>query len=219
MASITLGAGITFGAGISSNDESTTPVLFSLDGSTFNGWGLSGSPTVDAVVGNPAPSYKITAANHFFRRNFGQTFHDKTITFDWRPQAGADAGFLFAQNFGGNGSNRVSLRMVQRADAYKQGLGSVDNGGWLYLGDPSYSPIPETTAIFTTANVWYNIKIQITSARVCTWYVNDVLQLSTYTIPIGYTTANTTDTWFGFLGNNLGGTWNVDNFKIYNGIV
>ena len=85
MASITLGAGITFGSGISSNDESTTPVLFSLDGSTFNGWGLSGSPTVDAVVGNPAPSYKITAANHFFRRNFGQTFHNKTITFDWRP--------------------------------------------------------------------------------------------------------------------------------------
>ena len=219
MASITLGAGITFGAGISSNDESTTPVLLSLDGSTFNGWQLGTTPTIDAVVGNPAPSYKITAANHSFKRDFGQTFHNKTITFDWRPQAGADTGFVFAQNVAGNGSYRVTLRMYQIATPYKQGLGSVDNGGWLYLGDPSYSPIPETTAIFTTANVWYNIKIQITSARVCTWYVNDVLQLSTYTIPVGYTTANTTDNWFGFLGNNLGGTWNVDNFKIYSGIV
>ena len=219
MASITLGAGITFGAGISSNDESTTPVLLSLDGSTFNGWQLGTTPTIDAVVGNPAPSYKITAANHSFKRDFGQTFHNKTITFDWRPQAGADTGFVFAQNVAGNGSYRVTLRMYQIATPYKQGLGSVDNGGWLYLGDPSYSPIPETTAILTTANVWYNIKIQITSARVCTWYVNDVLQLSTYTIPVGYTTANTTDNWFGFLGNNLGGTWNVDNFKIYSGIV
>ena len=219
MASITLGAGITFGAGISATTTGTAPVLLSLDGSTFNGWQLGTTPTIDAVVGNPAPSFKITAANHSFKRNFGQTFHNKTITFDWRPASGADTGFLFAQNQAGNGSNRITLRMVQRADAYKQGLGNVDNGGWLYLGDPSYSPIPETTAIFTTANVWYSIKIQITSARVCTWYVNNVLQLSTYTIPVGYTTANTTDNWVGFLGNNLGGTWNVDNFKIYNGIV
>ena len=219
MAGITLGAGVTLGQGITATSTGTPPVLISLKGNNFNGWQLNSAPTIDAVVGLPAPSYKITAANQSFKQNFGRTFLNTTITFDWRPQAGADCGFLFAQNNTGNGSFRVSLRMYQIATPYKQGLGTVDNGGWLYLGDPSYSPIPEVAAIFPTANVWYAVKIRVTSGGVCTWYVDGVQQTSTTTISSSYTTADTVNNWFGFLGNNLGGTWNVDNLKIYSGIV
>ena len=201
------------------------PQLFYYNGENFSGWtvngGGTGFPTIDNTFGNPLPSFKITGANQSFRRSLpsGTTFHNKTITFDWYPNAGADIGFLFAQNNGGNVSNRASLRMYQIATPYKQGLGSVDNGGWLYLGDPSYHPIPEVSAIFTSANTWYNIKIRVTSNRVCTWFVNGRQQLSTYTLPAGYTTGNTSDNYFGFLGNNLGGTSYIDNLTIYSGIL
>ena len=192
--------------------------LFSSDGSSLTGW-TNSNAMIDANNGNPSSCFKITAANQFFYRDLGQTFHNKTIIFDYKPGAGSDMGFLFAQSVGGTSTYRVSLRMWQdNVNAKPQGLGSVDNGGWLYLGSPSYNPVPETTAIFTTANIWYKIKIRITSDRVCTWYINDVQQTSTFTINAGYTNANTTQCCFGFLGNNNGGTAYFDNLEIWNGI-
>ena len=193
-------------------------LLFSSDGSSLTGWTFGGA-TIDLNNGNPSSCFKITAANQQFYRDLGQTFHNKTILFDYKPGTSSDMGFLFAQNSGGNSVYRVSLRMWQdNVNVKPQGLGSVDNGGWLYLGGPSYYPVPETTAIFTTANIWYKIKIRITSDRVCTWYINGVQQLSTFTINVGYTKANTTQCFFGFLGNNYGGTSSFDNLEIWNGI-
>lgn len=201
------------------NSAKPSPFLvFSSDGSSLTGWTFGGA-TIDLNNGNPTSCFKITAANQQFYRDLGQTFHNKTILFDYKPGTSSDMGFLFAQNSGGNSVYRVSLRMWQdNVNVKPQGLGSVDNGGWLYLGGPSYYPVPETTAIFTTANIWYKIKIRITSDRVCTWYINGVQQLSTFTINVGYTKANTTQCFFGFLGNNYGGTAYFDNLEIWNGI-
>ena len=201
------------------NSAKPSPILvFSSDGSSLTGWTFGGT-TIDLNNGNPSSCFKITATNQQFYRELGQTFHNKTILFDYKPGTSSDMGFLFAQNSGGNSVYRVTLRMWQdNVNAKPQGLGSVDNGGWLYLGGPSYYPVPETTAIFTTANIWYKIKIQITANRVCTWYINDIKQASNFTINSGYTLANTSQTYFGFLGNNYGGTAYFDNLEIWSGI-
>jgi hypothetical protein len=101
MASITLGAGITFGSGISSNDESTIPVLFSQNGSVFNGWTLTdtfATSTIDNSVGNAAPSWKFTQRG--MRRNLGFNMLNKTIVFDVRLSTNADCGPVFCNNLG-----------------------------------------------------------------------------------------------------------------------
>jgi hypothetical protein len=182
-------------------------------GSTLNGWtnaDNSSPPTIDAVVGNPAPSFKVTTRGFF--RNLGQTFHNKTITFDFRPGTNFDGGLSFANASNGNGTYRAGVQLKQGTSVAGQGLRFGSNGGWLYFGVGG----PETLSVFETINIWYAIKIQITSGGVCTWFVNGVQQASTVTLNALYTTANTTDNYFGFITNTS--TANFDNLTIYQGI-
>ena len=189
--------------------------VFSSDGSSLTGWTqIDGSVVVDATIGNPSSSFKLTGRGLY--RNLGTTFHNKTITFDMRIGSNIDGGFSFANAAGGNGGYRGGLQMKQSAGSIAgQGLRAGSNGGWLYFGVGA----PETLTLFTSTTTWYSIKIQITSARVCTWYVNGTLQSSTYTIPVGYTTANTTNNYFGFILNGASSGTYFDNLYIYEGIV
>lgn len=194
---------------------SYVPQLSYYNGSTFSGWTNADNanpPSIDAVVGNPAPSFKVTTRG--FYRDLGTTFHNKTITFDFRPGTNFDGGFSFANASGGAGTYRAGLQIKQSATAIAgQGLRSGSNGGWLYFGVGA----PETLALFTSITTWYSIKIRITSAGVCTWFVNGLLQASTYTLSTLYTTANTTNNYYGFITNTS--TANFDNLVIYSGII
>jgi hypothetical protein len=189
-------------------------IIISFDGSTLTGWtNADGSnvPSIDAVIGNPAPSFKVTTRGFF--QNFGQTFHNKTITFDFRPGTSFDGGFLFANVAGGNGTFRAGLQLKQGTSIAGQGLRSGSNGGWLYFGVGA----PETLSLFATINIWYAIKIQITSGGVCTWFVNGSQQASSVTLNAAYTTTNTTNNYFGFITNTS--TANFDNLTIYDGMI
>ena len=214
MSSITVGAGITFGAGISATNTASNPiVLFSQNGSIFNGWSLTDSfttSTIDNSIGNAAPSWKFTQRG--MRRNLGFNMLNKTIVFDVRPSANADCGPVWCNNSGGSSSNAVSIRIFQGLNK-DGGIKGQPNGGWLYIGVGS----GVTASYFPTADVWYTIKIQIGSDRVCKWFINGVEQATTYTIPVAYTSANTTDNWFGFDVNTS--TVYFDNLTVYQGIV
>jgi hypothetical protein len=87
----------------------------------------------------------------------------------------------------------VSIRIFQGLNK-DGGIKGQPNGGWLYIGVGS----GVTASYFPTADIWYTIKIQIGSDRVCKWFIDGVEQATTYTIPVAYTSANTTDNWFGF---------------------
>jgi len=214
MSSITVGAGITFGAGISATNTASNPiVLFSQDGSILNGWTLTdtfATSTVDNSVGNAAPSWKFTQRG--MRRNLGFNMLNKTIVFDVRPSANADCGPVWCNNSAGNGSNALSIRIFQGLNK-DGGIKGQPNGGWLYIGVGS----GVTASYFPTADIWYTIKIQIGSDRVCKWFIDSVEQATTYTIPATYTSENTTDNWFGFDVNTS--TVYFDNLTVYSGIV
>jgi len=190
-------------------------VIFYSDGSSLTGWTqVDGTAIVDATIGNPLPSYKLTGRGIF--RNLDTTFHNKTITFDMRPGTSFDGGFLFANASNGSGTYRGGLQMKQSASAIAgQGLRAGSNGGWLYFGVGA----PETLNLFTSTTTWYSIKIRISSSRLCTWYADGVLQSSTYTIPVGYTTVDTTNNYFGFIINGPNTGTYFDNLYIYDGII
>ena len=137
---------------------------------------------------------------------------NKTITFDVSPSANADCGTVWCNKLAGSGNNAVSIRIFQGLNK-DGGIGGQPNGGWLYIGVGS----GVTASYFPTADIWYTIKIQIGSDRVCKWFINGVEQATTYTIPAGYTSANTTDNWFGFDVNTS--TVYFDNLTVYSGIV
>ena len=213
MPSLILGAGVTLGAGISAASTGTPPVLISLKGQTFNGWTLTdtvATSTIDATIGNPPPSWKFTQRG--MRTNLGCNMLNKTITFDVRPSANADCGPVWCNNLAGSGANAVSIRIFQGLNK-DGGIKGQPNGGWLYIGVGS----GVTASYFPTADIWYTIKIQIGSDRVCKWFIDGVEQATTYTIPSGYTSANTTDNWFGFDVNTS--TVYFDNLTVYSGIV
>jgi hypothetical protein len=119
---------------------------------------------------------------------------------------------VWCNNSGGGGINAASIRIFQGLNK-EGGIGGQPNGGWLYIGVGS----GVTASYFPTADVWYTIKIQIGSDRVCKWFINGVEQATTYTIPVAYTSANTTDNWFGFDVNTS--TVYFDNLTVYQGIV
>ena len=189
------------------NDTVSEPlVIAEYDGSTLAGWSIIDTAVVDTAIGNNAPSFRTTSRGFF--TDLGQSFHNKTITFDFRPAAGADTGIVFANVAGGAGTYRVGLHLKQ-GTAISQGMAIGSNGDWLYIGARAGE---ETISPFPTADIWYSIKITIDANRVCRWYVNNVLQSSTATIPSGYNTSNTTDNYFGIVTNTS--TAYFDNIKV-----
>ena len=229
-----IGSGITISGGVTFDTlpqyyNASEGLLFTGNARAFSGWTLStggsGAPSIDANIGNPAPSFRLTLANQNFIRNMGTKFLNKTIQYDIRlglvgnggANTGADVVFIFAQNQGGNSAYRGVLRTWQSnvGTAVTQGLTTLDNGGWLYSGLTGGN---ETSQLFA-GDTWYTIKIRITSGGVVTWYINGALQTSTITLPAGYATTNDTSNWFGIVSNNYGGTANIDNIYIWDGIV
>ena len=195
------------------NILSYVPQLYYYPGATLSGWTLTGVVTVDNTIGNPTPSFKMT--DRGMRRDLGVTFHDKTITFDFRPGTSFDGGFSFANASGGNGTYRAGLQIKQGTSVSGQGLRSGSNGGWLYFGVGA----PETLSLFTSTTTWYSIKIRITSRGFCTWFVDGLQQQSTYTLSSSYTTADTTNNYYGFIINGPNTGTYFDNLIIYNGII
>lgn len=191
------------------------PQLYYYDGVTLSGWtnaDNSSPPSIDLVIGNPVPSFKVTTRGFF--RNLGTTFHNKTITFDFRPGTNFDGGFSFGNSSSGGGTYRCGLQLKQSSGAISgQGLRSGSNGGWLYFGVGA----PETLTLFTSTTTWYKIKIRVTSNRICTWFVDDVQQVSTITMNPSYVVGDVTNNYYGFITNTS--TAYFDNLIIYDGII
>ena len=201
-----IGSGVTMDTGFVI--DGATAVLASFNGSSIANWTQLSTGAVDNTIGNPSPSWKFTDRGMY--KNLNINFLNKTFVFDVRPSTNADGGIVFANNAGGTGGNRGAIRIFQGVNR-DQGMRAGSNGGWLYIGVGG-----TTTSSFPTADIWYNIKMQVASNRVCTWYIDGVLQASTYTLPVGYTSTNS-DTYFGFITNTS--TIYFDNFIIYDGIV
>jgi hypothetical protein len=199
------------------NILSYVPQLYYYPGATLSGWtnaANSEPPSIDLSIGNPSPSFKLTGRGML--RDLGVTFHNKTITFDMRPGTSFDGGFSFANASNGNGTYRAGLQMKQSATAIAgQGLRAGSNGGWLYFGVGA----PETLSLFTSTTTWYSIKIRITSSGFCTWFVDGLQQSSTYKLSSSYTTANTTNNYYGFIINGPNTGTYFDNLVIYSGII
>jgi hypothetical protein len=199
------------------NILSYVPQLYYYPGATLSGWtnaDNSQPPSIDLSIGNPSPSFKLTGRG--LLRNLGVTFHNKTITFDMRPGTSFDGGFSFANASNGNGTYRAGLQMKQSSTAIAgQGLRAGSNGGWLYFGVGA----PETLSLFTSTTTWYSIKIRITSRGFCTWFVDGLQQSSTYTLSSSYTTADTTNNYYGFIINGPNTGTYFDNLVIYSGII
>ena len=199
------------------NILSYVPQLYYYPGATLSGWtnaANSEPPSIDLSIGNPSPSFKLTGRGML--RDLGVTFHNKTITFDMRPGTSFDGGFSFANASNGNGTYRAGLQMKQSATAIAgQGLRAGSNGGWLYFGVGA----PETLSLFTSTTTWYSIKIRITSSGFCTWFVDGLQQSSTYKLSSSYTTADTTNNYYGFIINGPNTGTYFDNLVIYSGII
>lgn len=188
------------------------PALLSYDGTSLTGWTqVDGTATIDATIGNPTSSWKVTGRGFF--RDLGVNLLNKTFTFDIRLAAGADGGIVFCNNAGGSGTYRAAIRAFQPGTT-PNGIRLGSNGGWLYIGQTD----GVVASYFPTANAWYTVKLQIGSDRICTWFINGVQQATTVTIPVGYTSANATDNYFGFI-SNVTGAINYDNFSVYDGII
>ena len=168
------------------------------DGSTLTGWtngyGSDNQLTIDANVGNPAPSFYGLGNNiRALRRDFGYDFKNKTVEFDIKIISGW-FGFNIGVNV--NGSNGISLELKGGGTALSAGLNKSEN--WFYpgVGSNSYA---------FASSTWYTIKI-VTEYGVAKWYVNNTYQGSYGTIPLGL------NQYFGVASSNA--TFYIDNIKV-----
>lgn len=146
-------------------------IVTSYDGSSLsdwiNGYGPDNQLSVDANVGNPAPSFYggPSAAIRSFRRDFGQSFKNKTIEFDIRLQSGK-SGFAFGCDI--NGDNGVGITLNTGTSSTN---GLLYNDNWFYTNNSSKS--------YTfSSGQWYAIKIETGdgAAGAIKWYVDGVYQ-------------------------------------------
>jgi hypothetical protein len=147
-------------------------VVTTYDCSTLSGW-INGYDTynqlsIDATIGNPAPCFKsIGGGIRTIRRDFGQSFKNKTIEFDVYLKVG-NFGFNIGSQEAVNGYYGISLLMAP-GNSTISGLNNSSN--WFY---PNYGP---DTKNFN-ANQWYAVKIVAGDGGTGTikWYVDGVLQ-------------------------------------------
>lgn len=173
--------------------------LYYTNGSSLTGFTVV-SATVSSTVGNPASSYQVTGSGpQYAYINPGSitSLSNKTIKFDVYIEKLCN---FFLCNSSGSG---YFLRLDAR-------------GGSSYSGFSTSSSFTTwsapTSGYQFTANTWYTIKIQITSAGSASYYINGNLQQSGYTM-------SSLSNYIGIHGDAGGGNSYFDNIYVYSGLV
>jgi hypothetical protein len=178
--------------------------LYYTNGSSLTGFTVVNA-TVSSTVGNPTSSYQvignISGGAQYAYINPGSitSLADKTIKFD--VYIGSLCNF-FLCNSSGKG---YFLRLDARGASSYSGFGtSTSFSSWS----------APTSGYQFTANTWYTIKIQITSAGSASYYING----STTAQVSGYTMSSLSN-YIAIHGDTGGGTSYFDNIYVYSGLV
>jgi len=145
-------------------------VYFYTDGSSLSAWTVTGI-TVDATIGNPAPSFLISNGNGHLDINAQNasftSFTNKTIQFDIQP-TGAGT-ILGALSFGANSSGAGYFARVDGRTGSSttwSGLGTQSN--WT-------SPIQPMGMILGCTNTFFRCRIVIDANNNITFYMGTTL--------------------------------------------
>ena len=142
-------------------------------GEYLTGWSLGGTPTVDSVLGNPAPSFSLTNGQHMSRsypHGVGSViefdyYHEAGSTVSAAGQANNSGLFYFGATSGGSGMAWASHVTSGSVD----GMGIVSTGS---LGAPGSSPRVSNRAL--VSGQWYRVRIKIVSSTVAWLYLDGV---------------------------------------------
>lgn len=168
---------------------------------TLTGWTRSGSLTLDASNGNPAPSIAAGANAYAYRQVPGfASLAGRTIELDMYANAGTSlCNFYFGCNASGAGQY---FRLECRTSG-GDGSGIGTTASWSSWATPT-SPLISGNY---NAATWYAIKIVINAAgTACDVYVGGVLAISGHSITLN-------GTYIGCHGDG-GSGGKFDNFKI-----
>lgn len=140
--------------------------LWSSDGSSLTGWTVSGA-TVDATLGDPAPSFKATGGQYAYIAPIsGLT--GKSILMRVRVIPGANqlCQIFFACNSSGAGNN---LRLEARAGNHSGFAAAASWTSW---------SAPPATGIVVPAGQWLEVRIDVKAGNVADWYLDSALKQS-----------------------------------------
>jgi len=180
------------------------PTLYYSDCSSLTGWTVSGA-TINSSQGNPvSPSIQVLGAQYTYISPPGVTsLLNTTITFNFLFLGSNSISFL---NFGCNSSGSGNMLRFDMRSNNTIPSGFATCTSWTVWGGPNTYIVPYS------ANVWYSVKLQITSAGNATWYLNGVL-IQTASISLS-------GTYIGFNGDYAASSGALyDNLVIYNGIL
>jgi hypothetical protein len=163
------------------------------DGSSLTGWTVNGA-TVDATLGDPAPSFKATSGQYAYIAPVVGLI-GKSITARVRVIPGTALCDLF---FGCNasGAGRM-LRLDARAGNHS---GIATTTSWTAWG------IPDATGVVVPSGSWMSIRIDIKAGPVADWYLDGVLKQSNVSIAVN-------GDYIGIVGDG-GNGGNFDNLQI-----
>ena len=171
--------------------------IWSSDGSSLTGWTVSGA-TVDATLGDPAPSFKATGGQYAYLAPVAGLVGKSILA---RVQVIPGTTNLCNLFFGCNasGAGRM-LRLEARAGQHS---GIVTTTSWTAWG------LPAGTGVVVPSGSWMSIRIDIKSGPVADWYLDGVLKESNVSIAVNgdYIAIS------GDAGGVTGG--NFDNLEIY----
>ena len=142
------------------------------DGSSLSGWTVTGA-TVDATLGDPAPSYKATGGQYAYIAPISGLV-GKSIQVRVRVIPGTNrlCNLFFGCNASGAGR---MLRLEARAGQHS---GIVTTTAWTAWG------LPAATGVVVPSGSWLSIRIDIKTGPVADWYLDDVLKQSNVSIAV-----------------------------------
>lgn len=172
--------------------------LFSNDGSSLAGWTVSGA-TVDATLGNPAPSLKAYPTNQYaYIAPPGITdLIGKSIKFDCKLGTSTALANLF---FGCNSSG--AGRMLRLDMRNTNSCGIATTSGWTSWSAP-------TGTTFTTDSNWHTYRVDIKAGPVADVWKDGVKIITGASIAVN-------GTYIGLSGDAGSQGGNFDNLSIFN---
>lgn len=149
----------------------------------FDGWTVSGNPTVDPTVGLPMPSWKLPGNGSYIWRDN----HKAYAGFAYKVMSQGLVDFFFGCNDKGAGQ---MFRIDTRASGNYAGFASTTS--WTSWGSPS-------SGFYAPANTWIQVDLTLGAATAtvrCTWVGGyATVQLAPY---------RASGTAFDFQGDGLG---------------
>jgi hypothetical protein len=146
--------------------------VWTSDGSSLTGWTVTGA-TVDATLGDPAPSLKATGGQYAYIAPVAGLV-GKTILARIRVIPGGTAlcNLFFGCNSSGAGR---MLRLDARSGSHS---GIAPTTSWTAWGTTA------ATGVVVPAGQWMSIRIDIKAGPVADWYLDGVLKQSNVSIAV-----------------------------------